>query len=88
MSNTHEIDTALGTIITEVNPDPDYPGIYLSLKRGANTYGICLMEVLDNETDNPALNVVVWNPNNVWDDPEFTQKTSKEDVNRMFNEEE
>lgn len=87
MSNTQEIDTALGAIITEVNPDPNYPGIYLSLKRGTNIYGICLMEVVDNKTDNPALNVVVWNPKNVWDDPGFTQKTSKADVDRMFEEE-
>ena len=86
MSNTHEIDTALGTIITEVNPDPNYPGIYLALKRGQNIYGICLMEVLDNETDNPALNVVVWNPKNVWEDPEFTQKSSKKTVDAMFEE--
>ena len=80
------IETSLGTIITEVNPDPNYPGIYLSLKRGTNTYGICLMEVVDNQSDNPALNVVVWNPKDVWEDPEFMQKSSKAEVDHMFEE--
>ena len=80
------IETSLGTIITEVKSDPDYPGIQLSLKRGQNVYGICLLEVVDNQSDNPALNVVVWNPENIWEHPEFTQKTSKEDVDNMFEE--
>ena len=81
-----KIETSLGTIITEVNPDPNYPGIYLGLKRGKNIYSLCLLEVVENQTEIPALNVVVWNPNTVWEGPEFMQRTSKADVDRMFEE--
>lgn len=80
------IETSLGTIITEVKPDPNYPGIYLALKRGQNIFGICLLEVVDNQSENPALHAVVWNPKNVWEDPAFAQKSSRAEVDNMFEE--
>ena len=74
------IETSLGTIITEVDHDPNHPGIYLCLKTGQNVYAFCLLQVVDNQSDNPALSVVTWNAS------AFTQKSSKDDVDLMFEE--
>ena len=85
---TKEVETSLGTIITEDSHDPDFPGIYLSLMRNGLKIGLCLMEVDQYDPVRPMLKMHVWDPADPWDDPIYSKEVSAETVNRMFEEEE
>lgn len=85
---TKEVETSLGTIITEESHDPDYPGIYLSLMRGGRKFGLCLMEVDQYDPVHPRLKMHIWDPADPWDDPIYSKEVSAETVDRMFEEEE
>lgn len=82
-----EIKTSLGTITATVNNDPYYPGMFLSLKRGDQTYSIVLLEVEQTNEKNPKLNVHVYDPEEIWNNATFSMSTPKETVDAMFEEE-
>lgn len=82
-----EIATSLGTITATVNNDPYYPGIYLSLKRDGRTFPIVWLEADQVDEKNPKLNVHVYDPEEIWNNPTFSMSTPKETVDAMFEEE-
>ena len=83
----NEIETKLGTIVAEPAPDPNYPGFYLSLRRGNKTFSLCMLEVEQWNPDDIHLAAHVWDPEDVWGDPVFNMDTPAEVIDRMFEEE-
>lgn len=82
------VHTKLGDIIAEPSSDRYYPGMYLSFKRGDQTYPICLLEVDQVNSADKTLNAHVWDPQDVWGDPVFILKTPEDTVLQMFEEDE
>ena len=81
------VHTELGDIIAEPSPDMCYPGMYLSLRRGDQTYPICLLEVDQVNLADKTLNAHVWDPQDLWGDPVFTLKTPEDTVLKVLEEE-
>lgn len=86
MNNT-VLNTPLGDIVASVAPDVNFPGIYLSLRRENEIYSLVLLEVDNTGKENPELCAHVWNPEEPWEDPVFSMRSSKEIVDKMFEEE-
>ena len=84
---TLEVETKLGTIMADPSGyRDDYPGIYLTLKRGDKTVGLCLLEVVQVDDEEPYLAARMWNPTNPWDTPSISVKSSKDTVDTMFDQ--
>lgn len=51
-----EVETPLGTLIASVSPDPNYPGIYIDLKRDGCPYeaAVALAECMPAEDGKPG----------------------------------
>ena len=72
-----EISTPVGKLIAEVNPDPDYPGIFVSLERPDGT---CIdLSTTEVETETGEGHVFIWGDTS---DDDYTSVTrfSKEEL--------
>lgn len=81
-----EIETLLGKIVVEECHDPSFPGFYLSLRRNDQTYGICLLEVVQYDPSHPELKAHIWSPSTIWEDPSVSMSFEKTEVDKMFEE--
>ena len=81
------INTKLGALVAEAVYGHEYPGMYVSLERGHQTYGIVLLEVDQSDKQKPPrLRVHVWDPADIFGGPTFTEAFDGDAVNSMFEE--
>ena len=75
------INTKLGALVAEAVYGHEYPGMYVSLERGNQTYGIVLLEVDQSDKQKPPRD-----PADIFGDPTFTEEFDGDAVNSMFEE--
>ena len=85
-----EIETNLGTLVVEpvvAEPEADYPGVYISLKRpDGNVFTPFLVEVDQYDSNDVRMKAHYWSPESHFDDPVWDVALTAEEIDSTFKE--
>jgi len=80
------VKTSIGTLVARTHHCDSYPGIYVGLDRNGEHFGTALIEVDQDDPENPVLKAHVYNADPHKEEPEFDKHITPDEIDYYFAE--